>query len=93
MTLCAGVDRVWLHRWIRKNSYSDPRVEADAERLDQIIRDFILLHPERGERMVIGYLRSERLKVTREEVSYTFMLNFFGLTVVTVIDTCINTSS
>lgn len=64
----ADVNRVWLHRWILRNEYSDPRVVASDHELDHIIREFSLLHPQRGERMVIGYVRSMRIRVTREKV-------------------------
>jgi hypothetical protein len=92
LTQYAGVDRIWLHRWIRKYSYSDPRVEVDRDQLDGIVHDFVLLHPERGERMIIGFLRSERLKVTREEVIYSFIITHVFVTFSTAIDTCIHTA-
>jgi hypothetical protein len=62
------VNRVWLHRWIARKDYADPRALVDVDDLDCIIRDFSVLHPQRGERMVIGYVRSLRIRVTREEV-------------------------
>jgi len=59
---------VWLNRWIAKNDYADPKRSVGAEELDRIIHDFSLLHPQRGERMVIGYIRSLTIRTTREEV-------------------------
>jgi hypothetical protein len=65
---CVGIDRFWLKRWIARNEYIDPRIVINVEVLDDLVHDFSLMHPQRGERMVIGYLRSKGIRASRKEV-------------------------
>jgi hypothetical protein len=51
-----------------RNDFVDPRMSVDSTTLDELIYDLSVAHPERGERMIIGYLRSRGIRITRQKV-------------------------
>lgn len=54
--------------WRKKNNYIDPLDKLENNVLDNIIRDYIVNNPNRGEIMTWGYLLSEGFRVTREQL-------------------------
>ena len=63
-----GVDRFWLRRWVDRHEYVDPREVVNERDLDEVIYVLSALYPERGERMMLGFLRARNIKLTREQV-------------------------
>jgi protein tyrosine phosphatase len=57
-----GVDRFWLRRWV-------DRELVDERDLDELMYVLSALYPERGERMMLGFVRARNIKLTREQVS------------------------
>ena len=54
--------------WRLKNNYIDPLDTLENDNLDNIIREYILENPNRGEIMTWGYLLSQGYRVTREKL-------------------------
>jgi hypothetical protein len=54
--------------WRSKSNYFDPLDTLENDNLDNIIREYILDNPNRGEIMTWGYLLSQGYRVTREKL-------------------------
>lgn len=63
-----GVTRYWLRQWIRNHPYVDTRLELTQNQLDGMILELTSLFPNRGEKMLHGYMRSRNVRVTREDL-------------------------
>jgi hypothetical protein len=64
-----GVDRDWLRRWVDRHEYVDPRESVDDGELDELMYILSALYPERGEKMMLGFVRARNIKLTREQVN------------------------
>jgi hypothetical protein len=63
-----GVTGNWLRQWIRNHPYVDARVVLTPNQLDGMILELTSLFPNRGEKMLLGYMRSRNICVTREDL-------------------------
>ena len=57
-----------LQRWRQKIQFVDPLRNIEEEELDNLVLNYANEHPERGERMLLGELRSQGVQATRANV-------------------------
>ena len=53
---------------VGRHEYVDPREVINDIDLDEVIYILSALYPERGERMMLGFLRARNMKLSREQV-------------------------
>ena len=55
-----------LLRWRQRNNYEDNFIIPSEASLDDLVSNYLETHPNCGEVMTMGYLRSQNIRVTRE---------------------------
>lgn len=57
-----------LERWRQRTGFAEPTVQVNNDQLDNMVAQYTGGNPRRGERLTIGYVRSQNVSTTRSSI-------------------------